>query len=260
MNSPAGPAHAGKLDKAAETRERPVERARQPRRAVLVARQRRARPLVRAVEEPDAGKAERRGDRADLLDIGRLRAHQPAPRHAVEQRHQRPARPRETRRRRCREAPARASAALAGMAQRAALADVDHRNGRQARRQNCVLSPPATCRWNVSKTRLGRTQQRAREVNSIHEHRNQDPPRRRPAHQAHRRGNPRHRPAREARRRHRQGDLPGLARSPRHHLPGPEAVAGGFRPRHRLFGEHRRDFAAGQVSSPRAIPACCPAS
>ena len=52
-----------------------------------------------------------------------------------------------------------------------------------------------------------------------HEHRDQDPPRRRPAHPAHRRGNPRPRSAREARRRDHQGDLPSLARPHRHHLP-----------------------------------------
>ena len=73
------PAHARDLDMAAEAGIRPVQRAHQPRHVVLLARQRGAAPLIRAVEEPDAGKAERRGDRPDFLEIGRLRARQPAP-------------------------------------------------------------------------------------------------------------------------------------------------------------------------------------
>ena len=44
-------------------------------------------------------------------------------------------------------------------------------------------------------------------------------------------------------------DLPGLARPPRHHLPGPEAVAGGFHPRHRLFRRARRIAPAGEILS-----------
>ena len=49
----------------AEAGERPVERAREPRRALL-ARERRAAPFVGAVEEPDAGKVERGRDGGDL--------------------------------------------------------------------------------------------------------------------------------------------------------------------------------------------------
>ncbi len=75
----------------------------------------------------------------------------------------------------------------------------------------------------------------------------QDPPRRRPAQQAHRRGNPRHRSARQARRRHHQGDLPGLARSSGRHLPGPEAVTGGPCSRDRIFRRAGHAAAAAEV-------------
>ena len=45
MKSAGGAAHAGNLEMAAEARERPVERAREPRRAVFVAGDRGAAPL-----------------------------------------------------------------------------------------------------------------------------------------------------------------------------------------------------------------------
>ena len=50
------------------------ERATEPWRAALVSRQRRAAPLVGAVEQPDAGKAEHGRDRLDVSDVGRVRA------------------------------------------------------------------------------------------------------------------------------------------------------------------------------------------
>src|SRR6266550_3035441 len=62
------PRHAGDLDMAPKARKRPVERAYQPRLGVL-ARERCAAPFVRAVEEPDAGKAERSNDRRDLWHV-----------------------------------------------------------------------------------------------------------------------------------------------------------------------------------------------
>src|SRR5215472_9198629 len=53
-----GTAHACDLDMTAESRKRPIERAREPRHAVLVAGNRGAAPLIGAVEKPDAGKTE----------------------------------------------------------------------------------------------------------------------------------------------------------------------------------------------------------
>ena len=125
---PGRPAHADQLDKAAEAGKRPVERARQPGRTVLVAGERGAGPLIRTVEEPDAGKAERVGDCAHLVHIGGLRAHQPAPGDAVEQRHQRPRDCGEPGDAGVAQSP-RTRTALAGVAQRAAFADVDDGNG-----------------------------------------------------------------------------------------------------------------------------------
>src|SRR6185436_10432599 len=70
------PLHADKLDVAAEAGKRPVERASEPWNAVLFTGQCGAGPLVGAVEEPDAGKAEHCRDGANLLYIGRLRTGQ----------------------------------------------------------------------------------------------------------------------------------------------------------------------------------------
>src|SRR5262249_60061700 len=63
VESTGGSLHAHDLEAAAEARERPIERAREPRRTVLVAGERRAAPLVASVEEPDARMIERRCDR-----------------------------------------------------------------------------------------------------------------------------------------------------------------------------------------------------
>src|SRR6185312_12903646 len=70
-------AHARDLDVAAEPRERPVERAGEPGHAVLFAGNCAATPLIRAVEKPYAGKAERGGDRFEFGDVGRIRALKP---------------------------------------------------------------------------------------------------------------------------------------------------------------------------------------
>src|SRR5262249_43874673 len=72
-----GAAHVRDLDVTAEPRERPVERAGKPRHAVLLAGNRAAAPLIRAVEKPDAGKAERGGHRFELGDVRRIRALKP---------------------------------------------------------------------------------------------------------------------------------------------------------------------------------------
>jgi hypothetical protein len=67
-----------KLGVTPETLERPIERPHEPRRAVLLAGQRRASPLHRGVQEPDAGKVERIGYVRDLVHIRRTRADEPA--------------------------------------------------------------------------------------------------------------------------------------------------------------------------------------
>lgn len=87
-------AHPRHLDVPAEPRKRPVERARKPRRAGLLARERGASPDIGAIEKPHAGKPERGGDLRDLRHIRRARTGEPAPRHAVEGRHKRLGRPR----------------------------------------------------------------------------------------------------------------------------------------------------------------------
>src|SRR5262249_29105311 len=63
--------HASDLHMAAEPGERPIQGAGEPWRAVLLAAERRSAPLVRAVEEPDAGELQLGGDRGNLLDVGR---------------------------------------------------------------------------------------------------------------------------------------------------------------------------------------------
>ena len=83
-----GALHARDFEIAAEPGKRPVQRARQPRRPGLLAGERGAAPLVAAVEKPDAGIAERRGDRRDLADIGRARAPEPAAGDRVDARQQ----------------------------------------------------------------------------------------------------------------------------------------------------------------------------
>src|SRR5215470_8689088 len=52
-----GAAHPGDLDVSAKPGKGPIERAREPRRAILLTGNRGAAPLVRTVEKPDASKA-----------------------------------------------------------------------------------------------------------------------------------------------------------------------------------------------------------
>src|SRR5262249_54157735 len=89
-----GAAHARDFEMTAESREWPIERAREPGPAVLVASNRGAAPLVGAVEKPDAGKTERDGDRFEVGDVEGMRALEPAARQRVHggKQHARPAR------------------------------------------------------------------------------------------------------------------------------------------------------------------------
>ena len=84
--APAGAVHARDLDMPAEAGKRPVERAGEPWRPVLVADHRRASPLIAAVEKPDAGMIERLRDGGDLRHIGRGRALKPEPRRRIQRR------------------------------------------------------------------------------------------------------------------------------------------------------------------------------
>src|SRR4051812_18560090 len=66
-----GTLHARHFHMPPEAREWPVERAGEPGDAVFLASERRATPLVRSIEQPDPGKAERGCDRFDLGKIRR---------------------------------------------------------------------------------------------------------------------------------------------------------------------------------------------
>ena len=119
------------IDVAPHAVERPIKRAREPGRAVFLARERGAAPLIGPVKQPDARMAERRGDLRDLGYVGRARPAEPAARGLVQRRHER--------RRRTRQGSeaivpqgAGAKAAQLGMPQRAADADVYDGNRRQA--------------------------------------------------------------------------------------------------------------------------------
>src|SRR5262245_3037494 len=111
---------------AAEPRIGPVERTDEPWRAGFLAAERRAAPFIRAVEEPDAGKFELGDDGRHLVHIGRARAPEPAARHRVEERH---GRMRGARKPGEAVVAQRAGArtGLAGVAERSAIAHIDHR-------------------------------------------------------------------------------------------------------------------------------------
>src|SRR5262249_35612094 len=81
-------AQARDLEVAAEARKRPVEGAGEPRPTGLVAGGRGAAPLIGAVEEPDAGKAQTVGNGLDVGDIGRARALEPSPGYRIHGRQQ----------------------------------------------------------------------------------------------------------------------------------------------------------------------------
>ena len=76
-------AHAHDLDTAPQPGKRPIERAREPGRSVLVARRRGTAPGVGAVEEPYAAKAELRGDCLHVGHIGGARAPEPPARECI---------------------------------------------------------------------------------------------------------------------------------------------------------------------------------
>ncbi len=130
ISAPA--AHLRHLGVASEAMERPIQRARQPRHAVLFARERRAGPLIGRVEQPDAGEIENFGDPCDFLNIRRARAPEPAPGCSVEQRHNRRHSGRE-------EAEtgvaqrARLFGTLPRVARWTAVTDIDDRNGPRGR-------------------------------------------------------------------------------------------------------------------------------
>src|SRR5581483_11211790 len=88
-------AHMRDLGVTAETGEWPVERTHQPGRTVPLTGKRRAAPLIRRVEQPDAGEVERRSNRGDLRQVRRTRPHEPATREVVERGHKRQRRVRE---------------------------------------------------------------------------------------------------------------------------------------------------------------------
>src|SRR5204863_9126547 len=126
VEAAGGTARARDLDMATESGKRPVERAREPWH-VLVARQRRASPLIAAVEEPDAGIVEPGGDGGNIAHVRRARAFEPAARERVHDRQRGARRARQ---------PIQAivaqglrpDAALDGLAKRPAIGDVDHGN------------------------------------------------------------------------------------------------------------------------------------
>ena len=124
----------------AEAGKWPIERARKPGHAILVASGRGTAPLVRAVEKPDSGEAERRGNRFDVPDIGRVRALQPAARERIHGRKQHSSRPRQEGQASIPQR-ARPRALIDRMADGAAFADIQDRDGnrhRCAHRAECL--------------------------------------------------------------------------------------------------------------------------
>src|SRR5262249_16553937 len=118
-----------------ESRKWPIENAREPWHAGLLAGERRTPPLVAAIEEPDADRVELHGNCFDLTGVGRLRTLEPAPRSGIDQWQQR-------RRRTGQPVDAfvtqrtRARLAFDGVADQSAVADVDDRDWHKSR-----------CRW-----------------------------------------------------------------------------------------------------------------
>src|SRR5499427_11082740 len=112
---------------AAKAVERPVERAQEPGHAVLIGRACRASPLVRRVEEPNAGETERLGNPGNLREIRRTRACKPAPRDQIKRRHQRQGGAGKESKTSVAECTRRFRVAL-GMTDGAAIAQIDHWN------------------------------------------------------------------------------------------------------------------------------------
>jgi len=79
-----GAAHARNLCMPSQTVERPIERANKPWHAVLLAGPRRAAPLIRRVEHPNAGKVQDVRNRRDFGEIRRTRSPQRAMRKPIQ--------------------------------------------------------------------------------------------------------------------------------------------------------------------------------
>jgi hypothetical protein len=128
----ASAAHVRQLGVATEADEGPIQRADEPRYAIVLTGARRAAPVIRGVEQPDARDIERRRDLRDLRQVRRARTRKRAARQPIEHRHQRQHRGREKAETGVaqRAGPHRA---VPGVPRRTAFADIDDRNGRQQR-------------------------------------------------------------------------------------------------------------------------------